>query len=155
MGGLRVREGSRHLRLAPYRPRHYLGMRREVGWDDAELDRDWQSAFVSTYDRGSRDGELRYFVAEAGGNIVGSAVAMIKRSMSDGYVRAKPNGYLANVYVEPDHRRRGVARALTIAAIDWLRSVGCGVVRLQASTTGRPLYQSMGFTSSQEMELAL
>ncbi len=135
--------------------RHYLGMRREVGWDDAELDDDWQAKFVTTYERGARDRELRYFIAETGGAVVGSALAIIRRSLSDGYLRSKPSGYLANVYVERDHRRAGIARALTAAAIDWLRSLGCGVVRLQASASGRPLYESMGFTSSMEMELTL
>jgi GNAT superfamily N-acetyltransferase len=130
-------------------------MRREVGWDDAELDEDWQSRFISTYERGGRDGELRYFVAEADGAIVGSAVAFIKRSLSEDYVRSKPGGYLANVYVEREHRRGGVGRALTAAAIEWLASRNCGVVRLQASATGRQLYESMGFTSTMEMELTL
>jgi ribosomal protein S18 acetylase RimI-like enzyme len=134
---------------------HYLGMRREVGWDDAELDEDWQSRFVATYERGARDGELRYFVAEAAGAVVGSAVALIKRSLSDGYVRSKPIGYLANVYVDREHRREGIGRALTAAAIDWLSSLDCGVVRLQASASGRQLYESMGFTSTMEMELTL
>jgi GNAT superfamily N-acetyltransferase len=70
-------------------------------------------------------------------------------------LRSNPSGYLANVYVESEHRRAGVARALTAAAIDWLRSLGCGIVRLQASTAGRPLYESMGFTRGMEMELTL
>jgi len=152
-GGPVVREArSGELLVAA---RHYLGMRREVGWDDAELHDDWETRFVSTYERGARDGDMRYFVAESEGIVIGSAVAFIKRSLSDGYVRPKPNGYLANVYVEPDHRRRGAARALTAAAIEWLRSVGCRIVRLQASREGRPLYESMGFTSTQEMELGL
>jgi hypothetical protein len=29
--------------------------------------------------------------------------------------------------------------ALTAAAIEWLRSIGCNVVRLQASSAGRKL----------------
>ena len=135
--------------------RHYLGMRREVGWDDAELDDDWETKFVATYERAARDGGVRYFVAQADGALVGSALAFVRRSLSDGYLRTKPSGYLANVYVQRDHRRAGIARALTAAAIDWLRSVGCRIVRLQASAAGRPLYESMGFTQNMEMELTL
>jgi GNAT superfamily N-acetyltransferase len=134
---------------------HYLGMRREVGWDDAELADDWEAKFVATYERATRDGEFRYFVAETGGVVVGSALAFLRRTLSVAYLRSNPSGYLANVYVESEHRRAGVARALTAAAIDWLRSLGCGIVRLQASTAGRPLYESMGFTRGMEMELTL
>jgi len=130
-------------------------MRREIGWDDAELEPDWQARFVEIHARGAHGGELRYFVAELDGAIVGSTVALRKRSMSESFARVAPFGYIANVYVEERHRRSGAARALTRAAIDWLRSIGCGVVRLQASTQGRPVYESLGFTPSGEMELTL
>src|SRR5438552_14275425 len=128
-------------------------MRREVGWSDADLDLAWRERFVELYEREFRAGELRYFVAEVEGEIVGSAVAFVKRSLSDAYERRPRRGYLANVYVDKAHRRRGVARALTQASIDWLRTLGCGAVLLQASNEGQPLYESMGFTRTNEMEL--
>jgi GNAT superfamily N-acetyltransferase len=53
------------------------------------------------------------------------------------------------MYVAPDHRRAGVARALLAALEEHARSVGVKVLRLRA---GEPqpealgFYQSMGFT---------
>jgi len=134
---------------------HYLGMRRELGWPDGELDPQFVSLFTATYLDSSAAGDSRYCVAELDAKIVGSAVAMRRRPMSERYLKSLPSGYIANVYVDPPYRHRGAARALTAAAIDWLRSLGCKVVRLQASQYGRPLYESMGFVSTGEMELLL
>lgn len=134
---------------------HYLAMRRELGWPDGELDPDFVALFAATYADGAASGESRYFVAEHGGDVVGSAVALRRRSLSERYLKSRPTGYLANLYVDPPHRRHGAARALTSAVIGWLASLGCTVVRLQASRFGRPLYESMGFVSTGEMELRL
>jgi GNAT superfamily N-acetyltransferase len=134
---------------------HYLGMRRELGWPDGELDPQFVSLFAATYSESAASGESRYFVVDMNSKVVGSAVALLKHSMSERYLKTVPSGYVANVFVEPSYRRRGAARALTTAAIDWLRSLGCKVVRLQASPFGRPLYESMGFVLTGEMELRL
>jgi aminoglycoside 6'-N-acetyltransferase I len=44
----------------------------------------------------------------------------------------KPVGYLEGWYVEPETRRKGVGRALVVAAEEWARSRGC---RQMASDT--------------------
>ena len=153
MGTIVTREAQRgELRLVA---QHYLGMRRELGWPDGELDPEFASLFAATYDESATTGDSRYIVAEIDSRIVGSAVAMRRRTVSERYLKSLPTGYIANVYVDPAFRRRGAARSLTAAAIDWLRSIGCEVVRLQASQYGRPLYESMGFEPTGEMELRL
>lgn len=60
-------------------------------------------------------------------------------------------GYLLNVYTEPQHRRRGLARALVQAALDEARLRGIRVVALHASKEGRALYESLGFKATNEM----
>jgi GNAT superfamily N-acetyltransferase len=61
--------------------------------------------------------------------------------------------HVVNVYVEPEHRRRGLARRLMQTALDWCESEGIRVVTLQASDEGRPLYESLGFKATREMIL--
>jgi len=39
--------------------------------------------------------------------------------------------------------------------IEWLRSMGCDAVRLQSTVEGRPLYESLGFAPTDELELKL
>lgn len=62
-------------------------------------------------------------------------------------------GYVLNMYVEPDHRRRGLARQLIEAALTICRREGVDVVSLHASDAGLPLYEDLGFTVSNEMRL--
>lgn len=59
-----------------------------------------------------------------------------------------------NVYVEPAWRRRGLARHMMEAVLDWARSAGIVRVVLHASGDGRPLYESMGFVPTSEMRFA-
>lgn len=60
-------------------------------------------------------------------------------------------GYILNVYVEKNHRRRGLARQVTIACLGACRERGIGVVSLHASTDGRSVYARLGFRPTSEM----
>jgi ribosomal protein S18 acetylase RimI-like enzyme len=63
--------------------------------------------------------------------------------------------YILNMYVEPSHRRRGLARQLVEEALSVCRDAGVDLVNLHASDFGRHLYESMGFTTTNEMRLTL
>lgn len=62
-------------------------------------------------------------------------------------------GNILNVYTEPAHRRRGMARALMRTALEWCKANEVGAVILHASSEGRALYESMGFGPTNEMRL--
>ncbi len=63
-------------------------------------------------------------------------------------------GYITNVFVEPWLRGSGVGRALMeIAAREGGRR-GLDLMVLHASPMGRPLYESIGWTTGSEMMLA-
>jgi GNAT superfamily N-acetyltransferase len=64
-------------------------------------------------------------------------------------------GNVVNVYTADAWRRRGLARRLMDAILDWCRANSLDVVVLHASKDGRPLYDSMGFTATNEMRLIL
>ncbi len=64
-------------------------------------------------------------------------------------------GYLLNVFVEPSHRRRGLARGLVQLCLDEARRRKIRVVTLHASDAGRPLYESLGFEMTNEMRLVV
>jgi len=66
-----------------------------------------------------------------------------------------PRGNILNVYTAVDFRRRGLARELMKAAIEWCRSNGVDVVVLHASPDGRRMYESMGFRETNEMRMKL
>jgi GNAT superfamily N-acetyltransferase len=64
-------------------------------------------------------------------------------------------GFVFNVYAEPAHRGRGVGRQLMDAMHGWCRAEGIERVVLNASTFGRPLYESMGYVASDEPMMRL
>jgi GNAT superfamily N-acetyltransferase len=62
---------------------------------------------------------------------------------------------ILNVYTEPAHRRKGIARRLMLTMIDWCREEGFHSVTLHASKDGRALYEALGFQPTNEMRLTL
>jgi len=64
-------------------------------------------------------------------------------------------GYVLNVYVEPAHRRRGLARRLMASAEDEARRRGIGYMILHATADGRPLYEDLGWRPTTEMAVAV
>lgn len=60
-------------------------------------------------------------------------------------------GYILNVFVEPEYRRRGLAQSLTGECMAEARRRGIRVVALHASKKGQPVYEKLGFYMSNEM----
>jgi GNAT superfamily N-acetyltransferase len=56
--------------------------------------------------------------------------------------------FVYNVYTEPAHRRRGLARLIMEAIHAWCRDAGIGSVALNASREGKPLYEALGYAES-------
>jgi GNAT superfamily N-acetyltransferase len=53
--------------------------------------------------------------------------------------------FVYNVYTEPAHRRRGLARMIMEAIHSWCRDAGIGLAGLNASGQAQGLYESMGY----------
>ena len=64
-------------------------------------------------------------------------------------------GNILNVYTRPDYRRRGLARELIKAALDWCRENHVDTIILHASPAGRALYEELGFAATNEMRIRL
>ncbi len=114
--------------------------------------RGWRTRFEAYLRARRRQHELQCFVARDRSTIVGMATA----SFINDYrfvVFRQLRGYVNAVYVRPAYRGRGIARALTKAAIAWLAQSDCECVRLRPSAQAEPLYRSMGFVESGELEL--
>lgn len=60
-------------------------------------------------------------------------------------------GYVCNVFVEPSHRRRGLATRLATEAEAELRRRGIAYAVLHASPLGRPIYEQDGWKQTNEM----
>jgi ribosomal protein S18 acetylase RimI-like enzyme len=65
--------------------------------------------------------------------------------------RQDKRGYLLNVYVEPEHRRKKLASQLIDHALAEARKQKIRVIALHSTDAGKPLYESNGFRSTNEM----
>ena len=63
--------------------------------------------------------------------------------------------WVVNMFTEPVHRKRGLARLLMKTMLEWCRTQGMKTLFLHASDYGRPLYESLGFTPNNEMRINL
>jgi ribosomal protein S18 acetylase RimI-like enzyme len=61
--------------------------------------------------------------------------------------------YLLNVFVDPAYRRRGLARTLVELCVAEARCRNIRVISLHASPEGVPLYEQLGFKTTNEMLL--
>ena len=88
------------------------------GWTAMRL-RLWPEAGPDELERAPRPTAL---VAEEEGRLIGFAEASV-RSVAEGGPDG-PAAYLEGIWVEPDRRRRGVARALLAGVEAWARAQG-------------------------------
>ena len=55
-----------------------------------------------------------------------------------------------NVYTKKEYRRQGIARRMVELLIKETWEKGATEISLDATESGRPLYESLGFTDSEE-----
>lgn len=95
------------------------------------------------YNAGRDNPKHWYRVAEVDGEVVGHAIALMREDDA-----GVPHGYSYTRYVLPAWRRRGIARALLDAALEWWRSQGAAYVLSNTHPTNhalRALHGSSGF----------
>jgi GNAT superfamily N-acetyltransferase len=96
-----------------------------------------------------------WFAVNAAGQVVGGAGLWLMDWPPHALHLEPRRANILNVYVEPQYRRRGLARALTDKALDWCRHNRVRMVILHASPAGRPIYESLGFAPTNEMSRLL
>ncbi len=136
---------------------HRVEMFRDMG----QLRGDAEEAALTTASRALLDAALpsgKYlgWVIESAGAVVAGGGLVLQRPWPGPEMPAGgEEAYVLNVYVEPAHRRLGLARALMEAMLSWCRERGVARVGLHASDEGRPLYEALGFASTNEMRLEM
>jgi GNAT superfamily N-acetyltransferase len=94
-----------------------------------------------------------HWLAAADGRAIGSAGVLLLDWPPSPRDPRGGLGFIYNVYVEPAHRRRGVARATVEALHQWAHDRSLGALALHASDDGRPLYEALGYLPTNEMRI--
>lgn len=150
----RVRLGT--VEDIPSITRHRVGMMLEMGLASPDQCAVYAPEFRIFVQREILAGNFRSFLVETeAGQVVSGGAVYIVPWPGNPTDRLQKRVFLINVFTEPEYRRRGIARAIIGAMVDWCRAQGFHSVRLMASDDGRPLYQSLGFFPTREMKLEL
>ena len=140
----------------PLLVRHRRLMFESMGFAD-QARNDAMDVEVATYlTEAVPSGEYRAWIATTpeGVTVGGIGLILIQLAPSPRNLRGR-YAYLMSLYVEPEYRRKGMARALVERTIAWAREQGIVEVRLHASDQGRPLYEGIGFRQTNEMRMML
>ena len=134
--------------------RHRIGMFSDMG---VEMDREVLArAFRAWLNDAMPAGTYRAWVVEPSHGVTAGSVDAV---IAGGGITILPwppgprylsdrLAFVYNVYVDPDHRRRGVARRIMNAIHAWCRQSNIASVALNASRDGQALYESMGYRVS-------
>lgn len=130
-------------------------MFREAGRDEAALAamtpsfRDWLKPRLLD---GSYFG---FMLTEQEAVIAGIGLMSIDWPPHPSHPTQDQRGYVLNVYVEPSHRRQGLANMLMRLAEEEFNRRGLQYVILHATQMGRPLYEAMEWQATTEMAKVL
>jgi GNAT superfamily N-acetyltransferase len=77
--------------------------------------------------------------------VAGAGVTIIRWPPGPSDVRGDRIAFVYNVYTEPAHRRRGLARRLMETIHDWCRARGIARIALNAAPAAHDLYKLLGY----------
>ena len=131
---------------------HRAKMFREMGRGDDALLAEMSRHFEPWVAERLGDGRYLGWIAEENGRAVaGAGLYLMDWPPHALDPASETRGYLLNVWVEPEFRGRGVAKALTRECMEECARRGIGVMTLHASDAGRPVYEGLGFAAGNEM----
>ena len=101
--------------------------------------------FVDLYRRSPET----FIVAEENGHVAGYIMCRIEVGLSNfGLTGILKKGHVVSIAVMPEHRRKGVGKALVLKALDGMRGYGSKQCYLEVRVTNQEaisLYKKLGF----------
>jgi ribosomal protein S18 acetylase RimI-like enzyme len=134
--------------------------RRMMWWDMGRRDKKalrlMEIAANEYFQAAVAEGSYVGFLAEnASGAVIGGGGIVVSAWPGVLGQRQPRRAMILNIYVQPEHRRQGIARALMEKMIVWCKENQFISVGLHASNQGRGLYEKLGFKPTTEMRLEL
>lgn len=128
-----------------------LKMRREMlaiiyGKDEREFEGEFMRLSSEYFTNGDQTTVLAFDGERAVG---GATICYITLMPTFDHPTGK-RAHIMNVYTNADYRRRGIARQMMGILLDEAKERGVTYVSLDATESGRPLYNSLGFGENKE-----
>jgi GNAT superfamily N-acetyltransferase len=130
-------------------------MERRYNGDRAD-EPEWQQDCRETLrERFRRSDDFAAFVVEQDDQVVSGGVGWVEQHLPGPNNRSGRRGHVGSMCTLPAYRRRGYARAVLTALLEWFTSIGVQRVDLRAAADGEPLYRSVGFSEGLAPTLTL
>jgi len=106
------------------------------------------------YSSALADGSHVAYLVLDGHRVVGTGGISFFRVMPTYHNPSGRKAYIMNMYTAPEYRRRGIALRTLELLVGEAKERGITAISLEATQTGRPLYERFGFVAAEnEMEL--
>jgi GNAT superfamily N-acetyltransferase len=106
---------------------------------------EWRIACEAAFRRRLAAADFVAYVVEDGGRLVSCGTGWLEEHLPSPGQYDGRRGHIASMSTEPEHRRRGYAREVFTALMEWFAEQGIPRVDLRATEDGRALYESFGF----------
>lgn len=106
---------------------------------------EWRSSCEAAFRRRLSDGDFVAYVVEEAGQLVSCGAGWLEEHLPSPGQYDGRRGHIASMSTEPEFRRRGYAREVFAALMEWFAEQHVPRVDLRATEDGRGLYESFGF----------
>ncbi|HJQ97437.1 MAG TPA: GNAT family N-acetyltransferase [Candidatus Polarisedimenticolaceae bacterium] len=134
---------------------HRRKMFQDMGYRDPAALNATNESSTPLLARGLADGSYRGWLALSGETVVAGGDIVILDFQAHPIDPRPRRAFVVNMYTDRAHRRQGLARRLMETMIAWARVEGHATLYLHASDEGRGLYESLGFSPTNELRLML
>ena len=134
---------------------HRRAMFQDMGYNDQAAMRAMSQKFRAWLLEHMNAGDYLAWLASAPDGATAAGTGLWLMDWPPHMIGRGRRGYILIVYTCANFRRRGLARVLMQAALDWCKHNGIDTIILHASPSGRSLYESLGFAATNEMRLRL
>lgn len=118
--------------------------------NDLSEDQEFSEEIISESRDYFLNGYQTTILAMDGDIVIGCASMSYMRIMPTFSHPTGRRAHLMNVYTRYEYRRKGIARSMVGMLIEDAWDKGATEISLDATTAGRPLYESLGFVDSKE-----
>ena len=118
--------------------------------NDLSEDQEFSEEIISESRDYFLNGDQTTILAMDGDIVIGCASMSYMRIMPTFSHPTGRRAHLMNVYTRYEYRRKGIARRMVGMLIEDAWDKGATEISLDATTAGRPLYESLGFVDSKE-----
>jgi GNAT superfamily N-acetyltransferase len=128
----------------------------DMGYTDTDRLDSLEQAFAQWAQDRIADGHYRNWIIESHDGLIVAGAGLWLIEYPPQMMDFEPyRAYIMNVYTDPEFRGRGLAKQLIQTLLNWCHENGIHTVSLHASEAGRPVYEALGFCSTNELRIQI